>query len=164
RRPRRRRREAVDVRGSHGADSLGLGFLAAPEITLDRDRDVTLDGRGLRELWADVRRRTETRQLLMEYDRTANGADLFGAVQVPLTYDSVFAAPTAKVTEGGFEYRTVWRLAKPLLEVRGIGEATVQAGGSLVEGRTRLPLTDVGDGPFTAGGSPRTRTPPGTAP
>src|SRR5262249_56256213 len=59
------------------------------------------------------------------------------------------AAPTRKVTRGGFEYRTVWRLAKPLLEVRGVGEATVQAGGTLIEGRTKLPLADVGDGPFT---------------
>ncbi|MEU4925633.1 S8 family serine peptidase [Streptomyces yokosukanensis] len=139
----------LDVHGSHGADSLGLGFLTAPEITLDHDQDVTLDGRGLREIKADVDRRTETRQLLMEYDRQANGADLFGAVQVPLTYDSVFAAPTAKVTQGSFEYRTVWRLAKPLLEVKGVGEATVQAGGTLIEGRTRLPLVDAGDGPFS---------------
>ncbi|MGW5426313.1 S8 family serine peptidase [Streptomyces sp. NPDC004059] len=139
----------LDVHGSHGADSLGLGFLAAPEITLDHDQDVTLDGRTLRELKARVDRRTETHQLLMEYDRQANGADLFGAVQVPLTYDSVFAAPTAEVTQGGFEYRTVWRLAKPQLEVKGVGEATVQAGGTLTEGRTRLPLVDVGDGPLT---------------
>ncbi|MEW2508805.1 S8 family serine peptidase [Streptomyces sp. NPDC046870] len=137
----------LDVPGSHGADSLGLGFLAAPEITLDRDRDITLDGRTLREVRADVDRRTETRQLVMEYDRKANGADLFGAVQVPLTYDSVFAAPTPKVTRGTFEYRTVWRLAKPRLEVKGVGEATVQPGGTLTAGRTRLPLVDVGDGP-----------------
>ncbi|MFE0509978.1 S8 family serine peptidase [Streptomyces sp. NPDC058964] len=139
----------LDVRGGHGADSLGLGFLSAPEITLDRDREVTLDGRTLREVKAAVDRRTETRQLVMEYDRKANGADLFGAVQVPLTYDSVFAAPTKKVAQGSFEYRTVWRLGKPLLEVHGIGEAVVQPGGTLVEGRRRLPLVDVGDGPFT---------------
>ncbi|MFG3012429.1 S8 family serine peptidase [Streptomyces cinerochromogenes] len=139
----------LDVRGSHGADSLGLGFLAAPGITLDRDREVTLDGRALREIRAKVDRRTETHQLVMEYDRTAGGADLSEAVQVPLTYDSVFAAPTAHVGQGTFEYRTVWRLAKPLLEVRGVGEATVQPGGTLVEGRSRLPLVDVGDGPVT---------------
>ncbi|GGW38716.1 peptidase [Streptomyces lucensis JCM 4490] len=139
----------LDVSGSHGADSLGLGFLAAPEITLDRDRGVTLDGRELREVKAEVGRRTETRQLLMEYDRTADGADLFGAVQVPLAYDSVFAAPTREVTRGDFEYRTVWRLAEPRLTVRGVGEATVQSGGTLIEGRTRLPLVDVGDGPVT---------------
>ncbi|MFJ3206615.1 S8 family serine peptidase [Streptomyces flaveolus] len=139
----------LDVRGSHGADSLGLGFLAAPEVVLDRDREITLDGRKLREVRADVGRRTETRQLLMEFDRSANGSDLFGAVQVPLTYDSVFAAPTGKVTQGGFEYRTVWRLGKPMLEAKGIGEAVVQPGGTLVEGRTGLPLVDVGAGPFT---------------
>lgn len=139
----------LDVRGGHGADSLGLGFLAAPEITVDRDREVTLDGRQLREIKAQVPRRTETRQLLMEYDRDAGGSDLFGAVQVPLTYDSVFAAPTPKVKQGGFEYRTVWRLGKPLLEVDGVGEAVVQPGGTLIEGRGRLPLVDVGTGPFT---------------
>ncbi|MGW0512011.1 S8 family serine peptidase [Streptomyces olivaceoviridis] len=139
----------LDVPGSHGADSLGLGFLAAPEIALDRDRDITLDGRTLREVRAAVDRRTETHQLVMEYDRKANGADLFGAVQVPLAYDSVFAAPTPEVTRGTFEYRTVWRLAKPRLEVEGVGEATVQPGGTLPAGRTRLPLVDVGDGPVT---------------
>ncbi|QHA04438.1 S8 family serine peptidase [Streptomyces broussonetiae] len=140
----------LDVHGSHGADSLGLGFLSAPQITLDHDQEVTLDGRELREVKADVGRRTETHQLIMEYDRRANGADLFGAVQVPLTYDSVFAAPTRPVTQGSFEYRTVWRLAKPQLEVKGVGEATVQPGGTLTAGRSRLPLVDVGDGPVSA--------------
>lgn len=139
----------LDVRGSHGADSLGLGFLAAPQITLDRDRELTLDGRRLREVSARVQQRFETRQLVMEYDRNANGSDLFDAVQVPVTYDSVFAAPTDKVTQGSFEYRTVWRLGKPLLEVKGVGEAVVQPGGTLIEGRSRLPLVDVGDGPIT---------------
>ncbi|MFY4717854.1 S8 family serine peptidase [Streptomyces sp. LaBMicrA B280] len=140
----------LDVHGSHGADSLGLGFLSAPEVTLDHDSDVTLDGTRLREIRAAVPRRTETHQLLMEYDRAANGADLSGAVQVPLTYDSVFAAPTPPVTQGSFEYRTVWRLAKPQLEVEGIGEATVQPGGTLTSGRRKLPLVDVGDGPVPA--------------
>ncbi|MFF9620431.1 S8 family serine peptidase [Streptomyces griseosporeus] len=140
----------LDVPGSHGADSLGLGFLAAPEVTLDRDREVTLDGRRLREIRAAVDRRTETRQLLMEYDRTANGSDLFDAVQVPLTYDSVFAAPTGPVTQGGFEYRTVWRLGKPVLEVGGVTEAVAQSGGTLTDGRLRLPLVDAGDGDFPA--------------
>ncbi|MGA5505734.1 S8 family serine peptidase [Streptomyces umbrinus] len=138
----------LDVRGSRGADSLGLGFLAAPEIDLDRDREITLDGRKLKEVAARVDRRTETRQLLMEYDRAANGSDLFGAVQVPVKYDSVFAAPTAKVTKGSFEYRTVWRLGKPMLEVKGVGEAVAQPGSTLVEGRRKLPLVDVGTGEY----------------
>ncbi|MCX2179690.1 S8 family serine peptidase [Streptomyces sp. SKN60] len=141
----------LDVRGSHGKDSLGLGFLTAPEIVLDRDREITLDGRQLREIRAEVDRRTETRQLLMEFDRKANGASYGGAVQVPMTYDSIFAAPTAKPATGSFEYRTVWRLGKPMLEGTagggvGLGELTPQAGSGLLAGRHRLPVVDAGTG------------------
>ncbi|MER5963236.1 S8 family serine peptidase [Streptomyces sp. NPDC002057] len=140
----------LDVRGSKGADSLGLGFLTEPEITLDRDREITLDGRRLREIRAEVEKRTETRQLLMEFDRKANGASYGGAVQVPATYDSIFAAPTRKPATGTFEYRTVWRLGKPMLEagVDGtrLSDATPQAGGTLLEGDHRLGLVDAGTG------------------
>ncbi|MFD8205337.1 S8 family serine peptidase [Streptomyces sp. NPDC059695] len=140
----------LDVRGSHGRDSLGLGFLTEPEIVLDRDREITLDGRQLREIRAEVDRRTETRQLLMEFDREANGASYGGAVQVPPTYDSIFAAPTRRPATGTFEYRTVWRLGKPLLEatVDGVrlSDATPQAGATLLEGGHRLGLVDAGTG------------------
>ncbi|MFE6158494.1 S8 family serine peptidase [Streptomyces sp. NPDC056486] len=136
----------LDVRGGKGKDSLGLGFLAAPEIVLDQDREVTLDGRKLREIGVDVGKRTETRQLLMEYDRKANGADLMGAVQVPVKYDSIFAAPTAEVADGSFEYRTVWRLGKPTLDVKGLGQVVAQPGGTVTDGRSKLRIVDVGGG------------------
>ncbi|MEU8763988.1 S8 family serine peptidase [Streptomyces sp. NPDC048659] len=140
----------LDVRGSHGADSLGLGFLTVPETVLDRDREITLDGRRLREIRAEVDRRTETRQLLMEFDRQANGVSYGGAVQVPVTYDSVFAAPTAKPATGTFEYRTVWRLGKPLLEATAGGtrlaDVTAQPGAALPEGDRRLKVADAGTG------------------
>ncbi|MFE7411178.1 S8 family serine peptidase [Streptomyces laurentii] len=140
----------LDVRGSHGKDSLGLGLLIDPEIVLDRDREITLDGTKLREVRAEVDRRTETRQLLMEFDRKGGGASHSGAVQVPLTYDSVFTAPTAKPATGTFEYRTVWRLGKPLLEGTAASAAltdlTVQPGGALLEGRQRLAVVDAGAG------------------
>ncbi|GAA2344276.1 S8 family serine peptidase [Streptomyces kunmingensis] len=136
----------LDVRGSHGKDSLGLGYLADPEIKLDRDREITLDGRQLKEITADVGRTTQTRQLIMEADRTAGGAAYMSAVQLPVTYDSVFAAPTRKVSDGSFEYRTVWRLGKPMLQADGLREATLQAGGTLIEGRSRLRVVDAGEG------------------
>ncbi|WP_426403522.1 S8 family serine peptidase [Streptomyces sp. R-07] len=140
----------LDVRGSGAEDSLGLGFLTEPEIALDRDREITLDGRQLREIRAEVEQRTETRQLLMEFDRKANGASYGGAVQVPMRYDSIFAAPTRKPATGSFEYRTVWRLGKPLMEasVDGVrlGGPTVQGGGTFLEGRHRLGLVDAGTG------------------
>ncbi|MGW2020091.1 S8 family serine peptidase [Streptomyces sp. NPDC001927] len=140
----------LDVRGSKGKDSLGLGFLTDPEIVLDRDREITLDGRQLKEIRAEVEQRTETRQLLMEFDRDANGASYGGAVQLPVKYDSIFAAPTRKPATGTFEYRTVWRLGKPLLEASAGGDrlsgATVQPGTTMLEGTKRLGLVDVGTG------------------
>ncbi|MFJ3584271.1 S8 family serine peptidase [Streptomyces sp. NPDC090127] len=140
----------LDVRGSHGEDSLGLGFLTDPEIVLDRDREITLDGRRLKEIRAEVEQRTETRQLLMEFDRQANGASYGGAVQLPIAYDSIFAAPTRRPATGTFEYRTVWRLGKPLLEASAGGVrlsgATPQPGTALLEGGSRLGLVDVGTG------------------
>ncbi|UUN26741.1 S8 family serine peptidase [Streptomyces sp. FIT100] len=144
----------LDVRGSKGQDSLGLGFLTEPEITLDRDRTVTLDGRKLREIRAEVDKRTETRQLLMEFDRSANGAHYGGAVQVPMMYDSVFAAPTRKPATGTFEYRTVWRLGKPMVDasVGGtrISDATPQSGTALLDGTFRLGVVDAGTGDAAA--------------
>ncbi|MFE6379031.1 S8 family serine peptidase [Streptomyces roseolus] len=140
----------LDVRGAKGADSLGLGFLADPEVVLDRDREITLDGRKLREVRAEVGRRTETRQLVMEYDREANGVSYTDIVQVPPLYDSLFAAPTAPVANGTFEYRTVWRLGKPLLEASVGGDRLAdlrpQAGAGLLEGRHRFRLADAGTG------------------
>ncbi|MEU0394782.1 S8 family serine peptidase [Streptomyces sp. NPDC006208] len=140
----------LDVHGSNGKDSLGLGFLTDPEIVLDRDREITLDGRELREIRADVERRTETRQLLMEFSRTAGGAAYGGVVQVPSKYDSVFAAPTRKPATGTFEYRTAWRLGKPVLDVtadgRRLGEAVVQSGTVVLDGSERLGVVDAGEG------------------
>ncbi|MEU6439887.1 S8 family serine peptidase [Streptomyces sp. NPDC047046] len=144
----------LDVRGSHGADSLGLGYLTAPEITLDRDREVTLDGRTLREIGTKLPRATETRQLIMEATRSANGSAYSAQAQVPLTYDSVFAAPTTKPKSGTFEYRTVWRLGKPLLSGRAGGKAvselTLQSGSTGLDGKLSAKLFDAGNGAAAA--------------
>ncbi|MFG2328001.1 S8 family serine peptidase [Streptomyces sp. NPDC048604] len=140
----------LDVRGSHGKDSLGVGLITAPEIVLDRDRAVTLDARKLREIRAEVDKRTETRQLIMEFDRKANGAHYGGAVMVPPKYDSVFAAPTEKPATGTFDYRTVWRLGQPMVEAKVDGVrlsgATPQGGTTVLDGRFRLGLVDAGTG------------------
>lgn len=140
----------LDVRGSNGKDSLGLGLLTEPEVTLDRDREVTLDGRTLRETRAEVDQRTQTRQLSMKFNRAANGASYTGAALVPPKYDSIFAAPTHKPATGTFEYRTAWRLGKPQLDVEAggkrLGEAVLQYGTDLFTGRKRMSLVDAGSG------------------
>ncbi|MEV6749752.1 S8 family serine peptidase [Streptomyces sp. NPDC051080] len=140
----------LDVHGSRGKDSLGLGLLTEPEVTMDRDREVTLDGTKLREIRAEVDQRTETRQLLMRFNRSANGTSFAPTVQVPPKYDSIFAAPTRKPATGTFEYRTVWRLGKPQLDVEAggkrLGETTVQYGSDMFTGHKRMALMDAGTG------------------
>lgn len=140
----------LDVRGGRGKDSLGLGYLAAPEVVLDRDREVVLDGRTLREIGAQTAQRSETRQLIMEAVREAGGSSYSSAVQVPLTYDTIFAAPTKKPATGSFEYRTVWRLGTPMLTAKAgsarIGEATLQSGSTFLDGKLKARLFDAGDG------------------
>ncbi|MFJ5196882.1 S8 family serine peptidase [Streptomyces sp. NPDC088394] len=140
----------LDVHGSRGKDSLGLGLLTEPEVTMDRDREVTLDGTKLREIRAEVDQRSETRQLLMRFNRSANGTSFAPAVQVPPKYDSIFAAPTRKPATGTFEYRTVWRLGKPQLDVEAggkrLGETTVQYGSDMFTGHKRMALMDAGTG------------------
>ncbi|WP_329614315.1 hypothetical protein [Streptomyces brevispora] len=111
---------------------------------MDRDREVTLDGRTLREIRAEVDQRTETRQRVMRFNRSANGESFSPSVLVPSKYDSIFAAPTRKPATGTFEYRTVWRLGKPQLDVEAggkrLGEALVQSGSDLFTGRKRMAL------------------------
>ncbi len=140
----------ADVQGSKGADSLGLGYFPVSDIKLDRDREITLDGAKLREIKAQVDKRTETRQLLMRFMREVKGRPYSGDVMVPLMYDSIFAAPSAKPLDGAYEYRTMWRLGKPMLSVEAgrtrLGETTVQGGGTILDGELRLAVVDAGDG------------------
>ncbi|WP_306316829.1 MULTISPECIES: S8 family serine peptidase [unclassified Streptomyces] len=134
------------VRGSHGKDSLGTAYLADPEVKLDRDREITLDGTKLREVATRVPKDTEPHQTLVQYDRKAGGTDVFGMALLPIKYDSLYALPTDPVTDGSYAYRTTWRAAQPHITVDGVDEVWQQPGSTLVEGDTRLPLVNAGAG------------------
>ncbi|MFI6940361.1 S8 family serine peptidase [Streptomyces sp. NPDC050418] len=136
----------LDVRGTHGKDSLGLGYLSNPEIKLDGDREITLDGSKLREVSTRVAKDTEPHQTLIQYDRNAGGLDAFGMVLLPIKYDTLLAAPTEKVTDGSYAFRTTWREAQPQIAVKGVEETWNQPGSTLVDGRHKLPLVNAGAG------------------
>lgn len=136
----------LDVRGTHGKDSLGLGYLSDPEIKLDGDREITLDGRRLREVSTRVAKDTEPHQTLIQFDRNAGGLDAYGMVMLPIKYDTLLAAPTRKVADGSYAFRTTWREAQPQVAVDGVDETWNQPGSTLVEGRSRLALVNAGAG------------------
>ncbi|MFI5664212.1 S8 family serine peptidase [Streptomyces sp. NPDC051684] len=136
----------LDVRGAHGKDSLGTAYLADPEVKVDRDREITLDGTALREVATRVAKDTDPHQTLVQYDRRAGGADVFGMALLPIKYDTLYALPTRPVSEGSYAYRTTWREAQPHITVDGVDEVWEQPGSTLLKGQNRLALVNAGAG------------------
>ena len=140
----------LDVAGSHGPDSVGLAVLGDPELVLDRDRTLTLDARTANEITAEVPDRTEDRALYLDWYRSDGGDSVLGIQYLlPATYDSMFAAPTKKVTKGSFEFEARWRKAYPFLTITaGHTDITVlgQAGAGLYDGQDHLDAVEVGTG------------------
>ncbi|WP_327657784.1 S8 family serine peptidase [Streptomyces sp. NBC_00483] len=136
----------LDVRGAHGKDSLGAAYLSDPEVKVDGDREITLDGTKLREVDTRVPKDTDPHQTLVQYDRKAGGTDVFGMVLLPIKYDTLYALPTRPVSDGSYAYRTTWREAQPRVTVDGVDEVWEQPGSTLVEGDSRLTLVNAGAG------------------
>jgi hypothetical protein len=138
------------VAGSHGPDSLGLAVLGDPELVLDRDRTLTLDARAATEVTAEVPDRTEDRALYLDWYRSDGGDSVLGIQYLlPAMYDSMFAAPTKKVTKGSFEFEARWRKAYPFLTLTADNtEVPVmgQAGTGLYDGKDHLDAVEVGTG------------------
>ncbi|MFE6887663.1 S8 family serine peptidase [Streptomyces sp. NPDC057694] len=136
----------LDVRGAHGKDSLGVAYLADPEVKIDRDREITFDGRKLREVATRVSKNTDPHQTLVQYDRRNSATDVFGMAVLPIMYDTLYALPTHPVSDGSYAYRTTWREAQPHITVDGVDEVWEQPGSTLVQGRSKLALVNAGSG------------------
>ncbi|MFF4245740.1 S8 family serine peptidase [Streptomyces sp. NPDC001822] len=141
---------SADVDGDR-ADSKAVAFLAAPETILNKATTVTLDASKARKVSVRTPKETETRQLRYDMARTSpEGVVQRDAYQIPLTYDQLWAAPTKKVTQGGFSFLTRWRQGEELIDLTADGHdvpVTVQGGSAVAEdGETRLTAVFAGDG------------------
>ncbi|MEU1127711.1 S8 family serine peptidase [Streptomyces sp. NPDC005899] len=136
---------SADIDGDT-ADSKAVAFLAAPETILDRPTTVTLDASKAHKVSVRTPRETETRQVRYDMARTApDGTVQRDVFQIPLTYDQLWAAPTKKVTQGGFSFLTRWRQGEELIDLTADGHdvpVTVQ-GGSVVAEDSEQQLTGV---------------------
>ncbi|MGI5523162.1 S8 family serine peptidase [Micromonospora sp. CA-259024] len=114
----------ADVRGANGPHSLGRAVLAAPEVVLDSDREVLLDGRKLTQARAETPSRTSLAQLRVDLFRSHPGKYPFGDdYLVGPQYDSIWATPTGrKVTQGAFTFGTRWSSSQPPLSLTVAGE------------------------------------------
>ncbi|GHH66055.1 peptidase [Kitasatospora indigofera] len=164
---------ALDV-GGERPDSLGLAVLIDPETVLTGPATVSLDASKARRVSAAVPQRAEQRQLRWDFARTfGNGNVLRDAYVMPPAYDTLYASPTEKVTDGSFSYLTRWRLGEPAVDLRTDGkggqgrsagqddpaeqqdgrghgsqgpEATAQAGATVTDGSAELRAVYAGQG------------------
>ncbi|MCO1594780.1 S8 family serine peptidase [Micromonospora sp. RHAY321] len=109
---------AADVRGVNGPHSKGMALLSFTDVTLDRDRTVTLDARAARQVRAQVPQEATPSALRLDIHRSF-GASLTESQMLPdASYDSMWALPTGRpVTDGEFEFGARWRLEQPALTV-----------------------------------------------
>ncbi|MFG1709635.1 S8 family serine peptidase [Nonomuraea sp. M3C6] len=143
----------ADVEGAHGPHSLGMAMLSAPDINLDRDRAVTLDGSAARQVRAVTPQQSTSSEVRMEIYRGFGPDDYTWSALLPQPeYDSVWTLPTGKkVAEGEFIFGTRWRKEEPALTVasatRDFDDLLVQRGATpLPEGRAKLDAVFAGPG------------------
>jgi subtilisin family serine protease len=133
---------------SDGPDSAGIALLGNPGLTMNQDRTVDLDARTATVVSAKVPQRAEASFRMMEY--STSGAEPYDeALIIPPLVDTLYAAPTAKVTDGDFEFVTRWRLRRPSMDVALDGKAldvTQQVGSAWLNGSSTLAATYVGHG------------------
>ncbi|MEU3793861.1 S8 family serine peptidase [Streptomyces fructofermentans] len=145
----------ADVQGTHGPQSLGRAVLSSPEITLDRNRTVTLDASAAREVRALVPQRTTDAQIHTDLYRAFDDNHYTtGTLQSGSSYkyDSMWALPTGrKVTKGDFSFGARWRKEEPALTVasgkRDFDDLLVRRGATqLPDGRDTLDTVFAGNG------------------
>ncbi|MET7694690.1 S8 family serine peptidase [Streptomyces sp. NPDC005483] len=109
----------ADIPGLDSAHSLSRAVLTAPEVVVDGDRDLVLDAAGLRRLKAVTPKPTAGTYVRLDQYRSYGDLVPFneGYQLQPWAYDSLWATPTPKVTQGSYTFTTRWRQVQPPLTV-----------------------------------------------
>ncbi|WP_204358265.1 S8 family serine peptidase [Streptosporangium sp. 'caverna'] len=105
----------ADVRGLDGPHSLARAVLSDPEVVLGKDRTLTLDASTLRKVEAIAPQPTGNNGLRIDQERSYPDLyPFFDSYQLEWwLYDSVWATPTRKVTQGAYAVTTRWRQEQP---------------------------------------------------
>ncbi|WP_229691107.1 S8 family serine peptidase [Sphaerisporangium melleum] len=148
-----------DVEGLHGAHSLGMAVLIAPEIDLTSDRTVELDASRARQVKVATPKPTSVvagrvdiyRSFTSSRPAPGGNGDLKETIMTPVAYDSLWALPTKKVKKGSFVFTTRFRAEQTPLKIdyrgRSLDDALVQPGSpTMPDGTSRLPAVFAGNG------------------
>ncbi|MFD3451713.1 S8 family serine peptidase [Streptomyces sp. NPDC058691] len=115
----------ADVPGVDGTHTLGLGLFSAPQVDLNDDRSLAFDAADLHRAAAFTPQ--PTANSFMRVDQYRSNADLYPFLDSYMPeywrYDSLWAAPTPKVTHGSYTFATRWRQIQPPLTL-SLGSGT----------------------------------------
>ncbi|MEV5162089.1 S8 family serine peptidase [Streptomyces sp. NPDC053728] len=131
------------------SDSLGRALLIAPNATLDAAQPkatAVLDASKAHKAYAVPERESETSQAVIDFSRAYDGTPVTSgrnwnsAFMLSSRYDSVYLAPTGKVSKGTLDVFVHWRMREKALDARtGTGQdiALLSQGGSTFHDGTR---------------------------
>ncbi|MCX4572067.1 S8 family serine peptidase [Streptomyces sp. NBC_01571] len=143
----------ADVPGIDGTHTLGLGLFSAPEVDLTKDRSLHFDAADLHRAAALTPQPTSNS--FMRVDQYRSNGDVLPFLDSYMPeywrYDSLWAAPTPKVTQGSYTFATRWRqIQRPLtfsLGSQTYESAVVQSMSPVLpEGSTAYRAVWAGDG------------------
>ncbi|MFF0264317.1 S8 family serine peptidase [Kribbella sp. NPDC004536] len=139
----------ADVRGLDGPHSLGRAVISQPEVDVAQDQTVTFDLTGLRKVAAVTPKTTENTYLRVDQYRTYGDLHRFvDTYQLEWwLYDSLWATPTRKVTQGSYTFATRWRQEQPVLTVGPVQGLVQSMSPKLPAGVGRYPVVYVGSDP-----------------
>ena len=141
-----------EVTGVHGPSSLGSALVGDPDIDMSKDRSIALDFSKVRQIETTVPQTTRDSYARLDYFRKIGTSETRSFDGAQLSYDSLWAAPTArKVTHGQFDLNARWRKEQPAFTLSAAGhdytDVTRQLGETpLPDGAASLGLVFAGLG------------------
>src|SRR4029079_6313548 len=128
---------------------LGRAVISQPEVDVAQDQTLTFDAAGLRKVAAVTPR--PTANTYVRVDQYRSYGDLHRFVDTYQLewwiYDSLWATPSRKVTQGSYTFATRWRQVQPALTVGSFSSMVQSWSPKLPEGVGNYPVVYVGSDP-----------------
>ena len=136
----------ADVPGLDGPHSLGRAVISQPEVDVAQDQTLTFDAAGLRKVAAVTPRPTDNTYVRVDQYRSYGDLHRFvDTYQLEWwIYDSLWATPTRKVTQGSYTFGTRWRQVQPALTVGSFDSVVQSWSPKLPAGAGAYPVVYVG--------------------
>ncbi|MGC5412213.1 hypothetical protein ACPXCX_52490, partial [Streptomyces sp. DT225] len=96
-----------------------------PQMAVDRDRTIELDGTAAREIKVKTPTAAEHRGLLIGYERSSGSRAATQIAQLDQYVDHVYALPTEKTTRERFTLFTQWVMYTPEIRIDALGRGRV---------------------------------------